>query len=402
MRQTAINSESSDIQSVERNVVTLGWVAFFGGLAQDMILPVLPLFYSSVLGLSKEFIGLIEGSLTTIVSFAKIGAGYLSDALGLRKAIVFVGYGLSSLGRFGLGFAGSGVAALGLRLGDGLGKGLKDAPRDALVASSAGSRKLGFAFGVQRMLDTMGSVVGPLITFALLKAWTSHPDKFRLLFFTAGIIATIPLIIIGFFVQERSVAVKKQVVSLDVLKGPFAWFLVVMLVFTLGNSSDAFIILRAQGVGVAAVMIPVVYALFNLISALTAIPAGKLADRIGRRKVIGYGWGVYALAYAGFALASAPWMIWILYGFYGLFYSLTEGSAKAMVAELVPDESRGAAYGLYSASIGIMALPASLIAGVLWNKVSPSAPFAFGAVLAAIAFIGLQLIPSYNHEVKAN
>jgi MFS family permease len=399
---TTRKAVTAEDTSIERNVVTLGWVAFFGGLAQDMILPVLPLFYSTVLGLNKEFIGLIEGSLPTIVSFAKIGAGYLSDALGMRKAIVFVGYGLSAIGRFGLGFVGSGGSALGMRMSDGLGKGLKDAPRDALVASSAGSKKLGFAFGVQRMLDTMGSVVGPLITFLLLRVWVSHPDKYRLLFITAGIIATVPLVIIGFFVRERSAPVKKQAVSLNVLKGPFAWFLGVILLFTLGNSSDAFIILRAQGVGVPAVLIPIVYAFFNLVSASTAIPAGRLADRIGRRRVIGYGWGVYALAYAGFALASAPWMIWALYGFYGLFYSLTEGSAKAMVAELVPDENRGAAYGLYSASIGVMALPASLIAGTLWNRISPAAPFAFGAVLAAVAFLGLQIIPHQRHREDAN
>jgi len=390
----------SEETGVERNVVTLGWVAFFGGLAQDMIQPILPLFYSTVLGLNKEFIGLIEGSLTTVVSLAKIGAGYLSDLLGMRKPIVFVGYGLSALGRFGLGFVGSGASALGLRLSDGLGKGLKDAPRDALVASSAGSRKLGLAFGIQRMLDTLGSVVGPLVTFLLLRVWVSHPDKYRLLFITAGIVAAVPLVIIGFFVRERSASVKKQAVSLQVLKGPFAWFLAVMLLFTLGNSSDAFIILRAQGVGVSVILIPVVYAFFNLVSASTAIPAGKLADRIGRRRMGGYGWGVYALAYAGFAFANAPWMIWALYGFYGLFYSLTEGSAKAMVAELVPDESRGAAYGLYSASTGLMALPASLIAGALWNRVSPGAPFAFGAALAALAFIGLRVVPEKRKEEK--
>jgi MFS family permease len=397
--KTAVDRPTvSEETGVERNVVTLGWVAFFGGLAQDMIQPILPLFYSTVLGLNKEFIGLIEGSLTTVVSLAKIGAGYLSDLLGMRKAIVFVGYGLSALGRFGLGFAGSGASALGLRMSDGLGKGLKDAPRDALVASSAGRRKLGFAFGIQRTLDTMGSVVGPLITFLLLRAWVSNADKYRLIFLTAGIIATVPLVLIGFLVRERSASVKKQAVSLHVLKGPFAWFLAVMLLFTLGNSSDAFIILRAQGVGVSAVLIPVVYAFFNLVSACTAIPAGKLADRIGRRRVVGYGWGVYALAYAGFALANAPWMIWALYGFYGLFYSLTEGSAKAMVAELVPDASRGAAYGLYSASTGLMALPASLIAGALWNRISPAAPFAFGAALAVMAFVGLRVVPEKREE----
>jgi MFS family permease len=165
-----------------------------------------------------------------------------------------------------------------------------------------------------------------------------------------------------------------------------------MLLFTLGNSSDAFLILRAQSVGVPVALIPIVYAVFNLVSALTAIPAGRLADRVGRRRVIGYGWGVYAVAYLGFALATAPWMIWGLYAFYGLFYALTEGSAKALVAELVPDASRGAAYGLYSAAIGVMALPASVIAGVLWTRISPAAPFAFGAALAAAAAVGLTLV----------
>jgi len=380
-------------RGVERNVVTLGWVAFFGGLAQDMIQPILPLFYTSVLGLNKEFVGLIEGSLTTVVSLAKIGAGYLSDALGLRKLLVFIGYALSALGRFGLGFAGIGATVFGLRMTDGIGKGLKDAPRDALVASSAGSRKLGYAFGVQRMLDTLGSVAGPLVTYFLLRLWGNHAPHFRPIFLIAGVIAMLPLVLIGFFVRERKVPVKKQAISLAVFKGPFAAFLGIMLLFTLGNSSDAFIILRAENVGVPVVLIPVVYALFNLVSALTAIPAGHLADRIGRRRVIAYGWGVYALAYLGFALVQTPWLMWVCYAFYGLYYSLTEGSAKALVAELVPEANRGAAYGLFNASIGVMALPASLIAGVLWNSIAPAAPFAFGAVLAGLAFLGLRLLP---------
>jgi MFS family permease len=387
-------SDTSASAGLGRNVIALGWVAFFGGLAQDMILPVLPVFYTTVLGLRAEFIGVIEGALTTVVSLARIGAGYLSDTLGRRKAIVFIGYGLSALGRFGLGFAGSGGAVLALRLSDGLGKGVKDAPRDALVAGAAGDRTLGFAFGVQRTLDTLGSVVGPVLTFVFLKVWIDQPGPtYHALFLIAGLVAAIPLLIIGVFVRERRAAVTKQPLSLRVLRGPFAGFLAVMLLFTLGNSSDAFLILRAQSVGVPVALIPIVYAVFNLVSALTAIPAGRLADRVGRRRVIGYGWGVYAVAYLGFALATAPWMIWGLYAFYGLFYALTEGSAKALVAELVPDASRGAAYGLYSAAIGVMALPASVIAGVLWTRISPAAPFAFGAALATAAVLGLTLVP---------
>jgi MFS family permease len=376
-----------------RNVVALGWVAFFGGLAQDMIVPILPLFYASVLGLNKEIIGLIEGSLTTVVSLTKIGAGYLSDALGKRKALVFLGYGLSALGRFLLGFSGSGISVFALRLADGAGKGVKDAPRDALVAGSAGGRKLGYAFGVQRMLDTLGSVAGPLIAFGLLRLWVDHPDRYREVFWVAGVIAAVPLVLIGFFVRERRVPVSKQRVSLAVLRGPFAGLLAVMLLFTLGNSSDAFLILRAQDVGVASVLIPVVYALFNIVSAVAAIPAGKLADRVGRRAMIAVGWGVYAVTYLGFALATAPWMIWGLYAAYGLFYALTDGSAKALVAELVPDANRGVAYGLYNAAVGVMALPASLVAGILWARVSPAAPFAFGAALSIAALVWLAFVP---------
>ena len=377
----------------DRNVVALGWVAFFGGFAQDMIQPILPLFYSTVLGLNKEFIGLIEGSLMTVVSLTKMGAGYLSDYLGKRKALVFVGYALSAAARFSLGLAGSGAAVFGLRLTDGVGKGLKDAPRDALVASSAGAGALGFAFGVQRTLDTLGSVAGPLMTFWLLRLWIDRPGKYQAIFFVAGVIAAVTLLIIGLVVRERQAALKRPGLSLRVLRGPFGGFLAVMLLFTLGNSSDAFIILRAQDVGVEVVMIPVVYALFNLVSAAASIPAGRLSDRIGRRRVIACGWAVYALAYLGFALARSAWMIWVLYAFYGLFYALSEGAAKAMVAELVSEESRGAAYGLYNAAVGVMALPASLLAGVLWHRISPAAPFAFGAALSGLALIALWFVP---------
>lgn len=389
---SASASPAESAAGVERNVVVLGWVAFFGGLAQDMIQPILPLFYTSVLGLNAEFIGLIEGSLTTAVSLMRIAAGYLADALGASKPLVFAGYGLSAAARFCLAFAGSGAAAFGLRLTDGVGKGLKDAPRDALVAGSAGRRSLGFAFGIQRTLDTLGSVAGPLATYALLAAWAAHPNREREVFAVAGIVASVPLLLIGWFVRERSGAAPLRTAPLAVLRGPFVGLLAVTLLFTLGNSSDAFLILRAQNLGVPVALVPVAYAAFNLVSAVAAIPAGRLSDRAGRRRVVALGWLVYALAYLGFALARSAWQAWALFAFYGLYYALAEGAGKALVAELVPAERRGAAYGLYSAATGVAALPASLIAGLLWNRVSPAAPFLFGAALAGLALLALPLV----------
>jgi MFS family permease len=274
-----------------------------------------------------------------------------------------------------------------------VGKGLKDAPRDALVAGSAGQRKLGYAFGIQRTLDTLGSVVGPLISFWLLRIWLERPDRYQRIFWIAGLVAAVPLLIIGFVVRERQTPVAKQRLSFAVLRGPFAWFLAVTLLFTLGNSADAFLLLRAQNVGVSATLIPVVYAVFNLVSALAAIPAGRLSDRIGRFRVIAAGWALYAVVYLGFALATVPWAVWVLYALYGLYYALTEGAGKALVAEVVPEGSRGIAYGLYSASVGLMVLPASLLAGVLWSHVSPKAPFFFGSGMAAMALVGLALVP---------
>jgi len=394
----------ASIAGLQRNVFALGWVSFFGGLSQDMILPILPLFLASALGLSKEFIGLIEGIVTTTVSILKILAGYASDRAGNRKSLVFAGYLLSALSRPLLAFAGSGAAVLGLRFVDGVGKGVKDAPRDALIAGSSDLRKRGLSFGYHRMLDTFGSVVGPLITFGVLALFASSPtdQTYRLIFLLAGIPALVAVVIVGVFVHERRVVgASRPALSLADLRGPFAVFLGIMLVFTLGNSSDAFLILRAQNVGVAVIAIPLVYALFNLFYAALSLPAGGLSDRIGRRKVIGFGWLIYALVYLGFGLADAPWQIWLLYSLYGLYYATTEGVAKAMVADLVEPARRGTAYGLYNAAIGVMALPASVIAGLLWDRVSPSAPFLFGAAAAGLALVLLLALRPDQAELAS-
>ncbi|SNX54804.1 MFS transporter [Thermoanaerobacterium sp. RBIITD] len=373
------------------NIKTLGWVAFFGGLSQDMIQPILPTFYTQILGLSKETVGLIEGSVTTIVSIMRIVSGIISDKLGKRKSIVFIGYLFSAIGRIFLSLTNGAAMTFGLRFTDGIGKGLKDAPRDALVAKSSEMKNMGYSFGFQRMLDTLGSFIGPLITTGLMVLLAKYIDetKYRIIFLVAGLVGFITILLIGLFIVERKGENISTPFKFDftIFKGKFLLFFIVMLIFTLGNSSDAFLILRARSVGVSSAMIPIIIAMFNLFYALLSIPSGMLSDKIGRVNVIKIGWLIYAVTYIGFALARVPWHIWVLYAIYGVYYSTTEGVAKSLVAHLVDENSRGTAFGLYNASIGILALPASFIAGYLWDKVTPSAPFYFGAICSFLAVI---------------
>ncbi len=387
----------------QRNITVLGWVAFFGGLSQDMIIPILPTFYVNILGLSKETIGLIEGGITTIVSVFKILSGILSDKLGKRKSIVFIGYLLSAIGRLLLFLSYNAAAAFSLRAVDGVGKGLKDAPRDALVAQSSKKKSMGRSFGYQRMLDTIGSFIGPLITAGLLMLWSqySEPTRYRLIFLISGLVAFVTILLVGLQVKERR---GKDVGTVfrfnpELFKGKFALFFLVMLVFTLGNSSDAFLILRAQNVGIKPITIPIIIALFNLFYALLSVPSGILSDRIGRVNVIRIGWLIYAITYIGFALAKFPWQIWLLYAIYGVYYSTTEGVAKSLVAHLVEEKYRGTAFGLYNASVGVLALPASAIAGFLWDKVSPAAPFYFGGICAIVAIVLITLFKIEQNSV---
>ncbi|KKC29152.1 MFS transporter [Caldanaerobacter subterraneus] len=377
------------------NIKVLGWVAFFGGLSQDMIVPILPTFYTQILGLSKEMVGLIEGSVTTVVSIMRIISGIISDKIGKRKSIVFIGYLFSAVGRVLLPLTNGAAMAFGLRLIDGIGKGTKDAPRDALIAKSSKMKSMGFSFGFQRMLDTLGSFLGPLITAGLMILFANYMDsiRYRLIFLIAGLVAFITIILIGLFVVEQKGERVSSSFKLDlsVFKGKFLTFFVVMLVFTLGNSSDAFLILRARSVGVKESTIPIIIAMFNLSYALLSVPSGVLSDRIGRVNVIRLGWIIYAVTYLGFALAKLPWHIWALYLIYGVYYSTTEGVAKSLVAHIVDESNRGTAFGLYNASMGLLAIPASFIAGYLWDNVSPAAPFYFGAICSLVAVILITL-----------
>jgi MFS family permease len=388
------------------NIFFIGLLSFFGGISQDIFVPVLPLYMSSVLGLSKEFIGLTEGLVTSSASIFKIVAGFLSDKFKKRKPVVFAGYFFSLIGRFLLAFVSSAGGILALRFLDGAGKGTKDSPKDALIADSTKAGSRGKGFGVVRALDTLGSVVGPLLLFALFYIFKNSDEKYHNIFLITAIPLTITLLIIAFLVKETPIEKKEEVASADTIKPKlprkFYIFMGIMTVFAIGNSSDAFLILRAQNIGVTLLTIPLVYALFNFIYAAASIPLGSLSDRIGREKVILLGWFSYALAYLGFALANHSYDIWFLFGFYGIYYATTEGVAKAFVADMVGSDRRGRAYGIYNSVIGLAALPAGLIAGFLWDRFSPSAPFFFGSFMAAMSavllliFIGMSRVKSQS------
>lgn len=382
------------------NTFFIGLLSFFGGISQDIMVPILPIYLATVLHLDKSFIGLTEGLVTSSASIFKIVSGFLSDKFRKNKPIVFAGYFLSLIARPLLALTSSGLVVLLLRFTDGVGKGIKDSPKDALIADSTEIKTRGKGFGIVRALDTLGSVAGPLLLFALLYFLRNNSLKYHYIFFITAIPLFFTLAILRFWVKEVA-PVKKETLNTQVFHLPkqFYLFLVIMLLFSLGNSSDIFLILRAQNVGVSLLAIPLVYALFNFIYASASIPLGSLSDKVGREKVILIGWLAYALAYLGFGFARQNYQIWILFAFYGLYYATTEGVAKAFVADLVAPAYRGRAYGIYNALIGVVTLPASLIAGLLWDKFSPATPFLFGAIMAIAASLMLLLF-TYLKDFK--
>lgn len=385
-------------KSFFNNVFFIGLISFFGGISQDIFVPILPLYLANVLHFDKSFIGLTEGLVTSSASIFKIVAGFLSDKFRKNKPIVFAGYFLSLIARPLLAILTSGAGILALRFLDGVGKGIKDTPKDALIADSTEIKTRGKGFGIVRALDTFGSVIGPLLLFALLFLLSNNALKYHYIFFIAAIPLVFTLGILAIFVKE--VKIKKTEDKTNpktTLPLKYYLFLGIVLFFSIGNSSDVFLILRAQNIGVTLLAIPLVYALFNFIYASASIPLGSLSDKIGRQKVIILGWLAYAIAYLGFGLANSTLAIWLLFAFYGIYYATTEGVAKAYIADVTVPEHRGKAYGIYNSLIGLVTLPASIIAGFMWDKINPSAPFLFGA---AIAMISVVLLLIYTRFYK--
>jgi MFS family permease len=362
-----------------------------------MIYPLLPLFLSTVLGANASFIGAIEGLAESTAAILKLVSGWWSDKVRKRKPLVVLGYGIATFVRPFTAMAQSATQVLLIRLGDRVGKGIRTAPRDALLADSTDPETRGRSFGFHAAADNAGAVLGPLVAFALLK-WGGF--SLRGIFWMAaipGIIAFIVLIIAVREVAPASQESKKpaegsHLAGASKLSGRFWYYLGVVLLFTLGNSTDAFLLLRANQLGVAVALAPILWAFLNFIKAATGTWGGALSDRFGRKPLIIAGWLIYAGVYLGFARANAVWHAWALFALYGLFYAMTEGTEKALVADLVPSARRGAAFGWYNLAIGLGALPASLIFGAIWDRVGPETAFAFGASLALVAAVGMTMV----------
>ncbi len=374
---------------LDSGVVTLGWISFLSDVASDMIFPLLPDFLTRTLKAGPEAVGLIEGVAEATASWMKMLSGGWSDRLRRRKPLIVAGYSIAAVARPLIGLAASWTQVLAIRFTDRVGKGIRTSPRDALLADLVPPEKRGRAFGLQRAMDNAGAVVGPLLAAFLLKFVF---EEERSVFLLAAIPGLAAVALLVFAVKEPPKS-NPAAVAARPAAGPLPrrlWTAIgIFVLFTLASSTDAFLILRASDVGVAVWQLPLLWAFFNGVKAVAGVPGGALADRLGRVPAIVAGWGVYAVAYVGFALVSAPGPMWALLGFYALFYAMTEGAERALVADLAPAHLRGKAFGAFHAAIGLASLPASLLFGVWWKIFGPRGAFLIGAGIAVAATAAL-------------
>ena len=376
-----------NVLGLSKNVKNLGWVSFFNDASSEMIYPLLPLFLTQVLGSGVVFVGVIEGIAESISSFLKLFSGWVSDRFRRRKGLILLGYGLASITRPFIGMATAASQILFLRSFDRVGKGIRSSPRDALLSQSCQESERGMAFGFQRAMDHAGAMAGPLIAAFLLSVFTTN---LRIVFLLSFIPALFCLLVLFRGVTERAGTSHSPRSSSFKLRWEdwdkrFKAFLLIITLFTLGNSSDAFLLLRAKDLGIDTVSIPILWFLFHLSKAAFSIPGGAISDRIGRKRVMIAAWMLYGLVYLGFAFSSEAYHIWVLFFVYGLFFGLSEGTERAWVADLVEASRRGMAYGAYHFAIGVAALPASLLMGLIWKTAGVAWAFSFGAFMALLA-----------------
>jgi MFS family permease len=391
-------------KNLPRNVFALSLVSLLNDTSSEIIYPLLPTFLALTLGASPFAIGAIEGAAESTASLLKLFSGYLSDKFGRRKLPVFLGYALASIVRPLLAFVTTWTQVLGVRLVDRVGKGIRGAPRDALLAAEVAPENRGFAFGFNRAADHLGAVIGPVVAFILLSYFALNPqvptvEEYQQVFLVASVPVVLGLFVIVFFVKEdgkkelhETVEKTKMKFSLAAFDSNFKRFLVTIALFTLSNSSDAFLLLRATEAGIAPAVLPLLWMALHFSKVFFSLVGGDLSDRIGRKALIFSGWILYALVYAGFAFVSEAWQAWILFIVYGVYFGLTEGTEKALVADMVSDEKRGTAYGLYALAFGITVFPASLLIGGIWSYFGASAAFLFSAALSICASLLLLTV----------
>ena len=416
-------STPSHGSAIPRNLWAVSLTSFFTDISSEMILNLLTLFLANVLGVGTAVIGLIDGVADTTASLSRILSGWISDRIARRKGLTALGYTISAIAKPLFLFANTWPVVLFLRFADRLGKGVRTAPRDALVADSTPMERRGLAFGVNRAADTAGAMLGVLTAAAIV--YLEGPSArvlSRATFHGVVLLSIVPAVLgVLCFILIAREPPRPQARRLGETDshidpagaparhfrfGPrFLGFLGFVALFTLGNSSDAFLVLRAQQLGLSVLQILLALVTFNLIYALAATPSGALADRIGPARLVLAGWLVYGAVYLGLALAREGWQAWALWGVYGLYYGLFDGTSRALVPGLVPPQSRGTAYGVFNAAVGVMALPASLIAGLLWQGAGswhgfgPTAPFWFGSSLAfASALLLFFVFPRLRTE----
>lgn len=392
--------ERRSVSRLPRNVWAASFASFFMDVSSEMVLNILPLFLANVLGVRTYLIGIIEGFAESTASLLKVFSGWLSDKLRGRKWLAVIGYAISALSRPFFYWAGSWGSVAAIRWVDRLGKGVRTAPRDALLADSVDPSVRGLAFGLHRAADTAGAVIGLAVVILLVWHTQSHQltlgaETFRLVVIACLFPAGLSVLALAIGAQDVPVAGRRKLPGFAYrsLGKRFMSFLIIIGIFELGNSSDAFLVLRAQERGISVMGVLGMLLVFNVVYTLISTPAGALSDRVGRKRVLLVGWILYAIVYGGFGMAKSAVHIVVLYGMYGIYYGLTYGTYKAVVADIVPETLRGTAYGTFHAVLGLMDFPASVIAGVLWQGVGkwpgfgPGAPFLFGAVMAVLASV---------------
>jgi len=377
-------------KDVPKNVKALGFVSLLNDAASEMIYPLLPIFLTSVLGVGAGVLGVIEGAAESTASLLKLFSGWISDKLKKRKALILFGYSLAALGRPVIAVSRYWWQVAIIRFVDRFGKGVRTSPRDALISLSTAEEAKGKAFGFHRAMDHAGAIIGPICAVILLRFGMSLKN----LFAWALLPGVITILIVFFFVKEKKTEAKEKNIEFKfcLLSKNFKVYLLILALFTLGNSSDAFLILRAKDAGISTSIIPVLWIVLHFVKMTTSIPGGEWSDKAGRRKVIVSGWIVYALIYLGFGFSTRVFHIWGLFALYGVYFGLTEGVEKAFVSDLVGDAFQGTAFGFYHLAVGITAFPSSVFFGLIWQGFGSLAAFSYGSALAGLASILLLIL----------